>query len=294
MEAEEKQQEEKKQIVCCRLLGNCKCDKYVAAGIKLKKGDFCIVENDKVLDSAMVNSKPFYSDEVNGVSSLKKVVRKATDEDVKKMKGNRVREAEIMKTAADKVKSKNLQMKIVSVDYAFDNSKIIFYFIADGRIDFRELVKDLAYEFRARIEMRQIGVRDQARMYHGFGHCGRELCCSSFLEEFEPVTIKMAKTQNLTLNPNKLSGFCGRLMCCLMYEYSAYRETNRNLPKYGKRVRLADGQIGRVRKINTMTKKLLLELEDTKFVTVNVDEVTIEKSQPKEPASKEDKDRSKE
>ena len=138
----------------------------------------------------------------------------------------------------------------------------------DGRIDFRELVKDLAYEFRARIEMRQIGVRDQARMYNGFGHCGRELCCSSFLEEFEPVTIKMAKTQNLTLNPNKLSGVCGRLMCCLMYEYSSYREINRNLPKYGKKVRLPDGQIGRVRKINTMSKKLLLELIDLEIENI--------------------------
>ena len=283
---EEKPQEEKSQIVCCRLLGNCKCDKYVLTGINLKKGDFCIVENDKVLDSAMVSSKPFYSDEGKDVSSLRRVVRKATDDDVKKMKGNRVREAEIMKKAVEKIKDKNLQMKIVSIDYAFDNSKIIFYFIADGRIDFRELVKDLAYEFRARIEMRQIGVRDQARMYNGFGHCGRELCCSSFLEEFEPVTIKMAKTQNLTLNPNKLSGVCGRLMCCLMYEYSSYRETNRNLPKYGKRVKVADGQIGRVRKINTMTKKLLLEMEDGKYINVSADEVTIEKSQPKDTASK--------
>ncbi|RMF92748.1 MAG: hypothetical protein D6734_11655, partial [Candidatus Schekmanbacteria bacterium] len=269
--------EEREEIIYCRLLGSCRSQKYLTQGVSLRKGDFCIVEGDKGQDAALVSSKPFYADENDEIQSLKKIIRKATDEDLKKIQENKAKEPEILAKAMEKVREKNLQMKIVRIDVAFDNSKIVFYFIADGRIDFRELVKDLAYEFRTRIEMRQIGVRDQARMYSGFGHCGRELCCRSFLEEFEPVTIKMAKAQNLTLNPSKLSGVCGRLMCCLMYEYSTYREINRNLPKYGKKVRTRDGQVGKVRKINTMTKKILIELEDNTFITVDADDVTPEK-----------------
>ncbi len=275
MEAEEKQQEEGREIICCRLVGSCKSNEYLLNGVQIQRDDFCIVDSDKGLEAAIVSSKVFVADEKKDIKSLKKVLRKATDEDMKKLGDCRRREKEVMEKALKKVNDKKLAMKIVNIECSFDNSKIVFYFTADGRIDFRELVKDLAYEFRTRIEMRQIGVRDQARMCNGFGHCGRQLCCTSFLEEFEPVTIKMAKAQNLTLNPNKLSGVCGRLMCCLIYEYSSYREVNRNLPKYGKKVELPDGKIGIVRKINTLAKKLLLELEDNSYITTDAEDVKL-------------------
>ncbi|MBI5375985.1 MAG: stage 0 sporulation protein [Candidatus Schekmanbacteria bacterium] len=269
--------EETPEIIRTRLIGCCKLYHFITAGIKLKKGDYCIVEVDKGQDAAIVTSDPFIPHKGTDISSFKKVIRKATDDDVKKIETHKEKEREVLRKAGDKVESRNLQMKIVRVDTSFDDSKIIFYFIADGRIDFRELVKDLAYEFRTRIEMRQIGVRDQARIIGGYGHCGRELCCSSFLEEFEPVSIKMAKAQNLTLNPNKLSGICGRLMCCLMYEYTTYKEINRDLPKYGKKVTLHDGRTGKVRKVNTITRKLIVELEDTTMVTVDADDLDVEK-----------------
>ena len=175
------------------------------------------------------------------VAPLKKVVRIATEEDIRRAEHNEKREAEAFRVCQEKVAKHKLEMKLVSVEYTFDNSKIIFYFTANGRVDFRELVKDLASVFKMRIELRQIGVRDEAKMLGGLGSCGRPICCGTFLGDFQPVYIKMAKEQHLSLNPTKISGPCGRLMCCLKYEQDCYSQTLKKLPKVGKDIVTPDG-----------------------------------------------------
>ena len=175
------------------------------------------------------------------VSPLKKIVRIATEEDEKKHDENEKKKKKALEICQEKIKKHNLEMKLIDVEYTFDNNKIIFYFIADGRVDFRELVKDLAAVFRMRIELRHIGVRDEAKMLGGIGSCGRSLCCSSWLSDFEPVSIKMAKVQNLSLNPTKISGICGRLMCCLKYENDIYNELRKGLPDNGEKVKTKSG-----------------------------------------------------
>ena len=184
----------------------------------------------------------FDIDEESMNQPLKKVLRLATDEDLKKAEINKSKESDAFKICAQKIKEHNLEMKLTEVEYAFDGSKILFYFTADGRIDFRDLVKDLASIFKTRIELRQIGVRDEAKLIGGLGICGRKLCCSTFLGEFAPVSIKMAKEQNLSLNPTKISGTCGRLMCCLKYEEEAYQDLLKNTPKPGAFVKTPDGK----------------------------------------------------
>lgn len=191
-------------------------------GIELNKNDFAIVETSRGQEFGEVVIGPKQVDESEVVQPLKKVLRKADEEDCQRILENRRKEEEAFDTALQKIAEHNLEMKLVDVEYTFDRSKIIFYFTADGRVDFRELVKDLASVFRTRIELRQIGVRDEAKMIGGLGPCGRVLCCSTFLGEFEPVSIRMAKDQNLSLNPTKISGICGRLMCCLRFESDAY------------------------------------------------------------------------
>ena len=171
-------------------------------------------------------------DESEVVSPLKKVIRIATEEDDQKMISNKEKEAKAFQICLEKIQKRNLPMKLTNVEYTFDNSKIIFFFTADGRVDFRELVKDLASIFRTRIELRQIGVRDQAKMLGGIGICGRPLCCHTFLGDFAPVSIKMAKEQNLSLNPTKISGICGRLLCCLKYENDVYIQNRKELDAY--------------------------------------------------------------
>lgn len=191
-------------------------------GIELKKNDFAIVETSRGQEFGEVVIGPKLIEESEVVHPLKKVLRRADEEDCQKILENRQKEEEAFDTALQKIEEHNLEMKLVDVEYTFDRSKIIFYFTADGRVDFRELVKDLAAVFRTRIELRQIGVRDEAKMIGGLGPCGRMLCCNTFLGEFEPVSIRMAKDQNLSLNPTKISGICGRLMCCLRFESDAY------------------------------------------------------------------------
>jgi len=176
------------------------------------------------------------------VAPLKSVIREATEEDVLHNKDNKEKEIEAFKICLKKIEKHKLDMKLIDVEYTFDNNKILFYFTAEGRIDFRELVKDLASVFRTRIELRQIGVRDEAKMMGGIGICGLKLCCKSFLGEFQPVSIKMAKEQGLSLNPTKISGNCGRLMCCLKYEHEAYEELLRRMPKVGAIIETAEGQ----------------------------------------------------
>lgn len=191
---------------------------------------------------------------------LKKVTRAATEADLKKIEENRQKEERAFKIAQEKIALCGLDMKLVEVEYAFDGSKILFYFTADGRVDFRELVKELAGVFRTRIELRQIGVRDEAKMLGGLGICGRPFCCNSFLGEFQPVSIKMAKEQGLSLNPTKISGACGRLMCCLKYEQEAYEDLLRTTPKAGAVVQTADGR-GKVTEVNLLTGMLKVHLE---------------------------------
>lgn len=201
--------------------------------LDIKKGDFVVVETARGIEfgECVVGKKELQEGEI--VAPLKNVIRKALEEDIDINRINKEKEDEAFKVCLEKIKSHNLTMKLIDVEYTFDNNKVIFYFTADGRVDFRELVKDLAAIFRTRIELRQIGVRDEAKMTGGLGPCGRSLCCSTFLGEFAPVSIKMAKEQNLSLNPTKISGICGRLMCCLNYEQETYEGIRKRLPKVG-------------------------------------------------------------
>lgn len=202
-------------------------------GLEIKKGDFVVVETARGIEfgECVIGIKEI--SEADVVAPLKNVVRKAETEDIEKNADNKKKEEEAFQLCLEKILKHQLNMKLIDVEYTFDNNKVIFYFTADGRVDFRELVKDLAAVFRTRIELRQIGVRDEAKMTGGLGPCGRTLCCSTFLGEFAPVSIKMAKEQNLSLNPTKISGICGRLMCCLNYEQETYEEIRKRLPKVG-------------------------------------------------------------
>ncbi|KGN02344.1 stage 0 sporulation protein [Clostridium novyi A str. 4570] len=200
-------------------------------GIDIKNGDCVIVETVRGVEfgHCVIGPKQITEDAV--VTPLKNVIRKATEEDIEKDRENKEKQKEALEICLSKIEKHDLPMKLIDVEYTFDNNKIIFYFTAEGRVDFRELVKDLAAVFRTRIELRQIGVRDEAKMIGGLGPCGRSMCCSSFLGDFVPVSIKMAKEQNLSLNPTKISGICGRLMCCLNYEQETYEEIKKELPK---------------------------------------------------------------
>lgn len=234
--------------------------------IELVKDDYCIVETVKGIEYAQVVSDIRDVDDARITVPLRKVLRKATDADIKQVADNDDKEKNAYRIAQEKILEHGLDMKLTDVEYAFDNSKIVFFFVAEQRVDFRDLVKDLAGIFRTRIELRQIGVRDEARSLGGFGSCGRPLCCSEFLSDFVPVSIKMAKEQNLSLNPTKISGVCGRLMCCLKYEEEAYEELNSTMPALGDYVATNDGMRGEVSGINVLRQiaKVLVEVGDDK------------------------------
>lgn len=239
----------------------------------LKRGDHVIVETVRGIEYGEVVqvNKQFGEDEV--VLPLKTILRVADQKDADIVRDNRLAAVDAKAVCEEKIREHQLEMKLVDVEYTFDRNKVIFYFTAEGRIDFRELVKDLASVFRTRIELRQIGVRDEAKLLSGIGPCGRVLCCSSFLGEFEPVSIKMAKDQNLSLNPNKISGVCGRLMCCLKYENDTYEELKRDLPDVGKRIKIPEGD-GRVIGLNILDQLIQVELHDrTRVVTYTIDEL---------------------
>lgn len=224
---------------------------------------------------AVIPNREVPDDEI--VAPLKKVMRIASTEDAKHSEDNRRKEKEAFSSCLQKIKDHNLYMKLIDVEYTFDNNKILFYFTADGRVDFRELVKDLAAVFKTRIELRQIGVRDESKMMGGIGVCGRVLCCSSYLGEFQPVSIKMAKEQGLSLNPTKISGTCGRLMCCLKYEQDAYEEIIRRIPKAGAIVDTPDGQ-GVVMDISLLKEIVKVRLDkgnDSDLRLYKVDEVKV-------------------
>ena len=214
---------------------------FSPADFNIKRGQYVIVETARGIEfgECVIGIKEISEEEI--VSPLKSVIRIADEKDIQKHRDNKAKEIEALDICLKKIREHNLDMKLIDVEYTFDNNKVIFYFTADGRVDFRELVKDLATIFKTRIELRQIGVRDEAKMVGGLGPCGRPLCCSTFLGDFASVSIKMAKEQNLSLNPTKISGICGRLMCCLNYEQSTYEEIRKRLPKVGSTVKTEYG-----------------------------------------------------
>ena len=233
---------------------------------EMEVGSHAIVETARGIEYGTVLIAPREVADDQVIQPLKPVIRVATEEDTKTVERNREREKSAYKTCQEKIAKHGLEMKLVQAEYTFDNNKLLFYFTADGRIDFRELVKDLASVFRNRIEMRQIGVRDETKMLGGIGICGRELCCCSYLSDFVPVSIKMAKEQNLSLNPTKISGVCGRLMCCLKNEEETYEYLNSRLPGIGDAVTTSTGEVGEVQSVNVLRQKVkvLIEVDDGK------------------------------
>lgn len=234
-------------------------------GIELKQEDHVVVETTRGVEYGEVVVAPKEVPDEEVVAPLKQVLRKATTEDDQQVQANREKEKKAFHIAVEKIVAHELPMKLISVEQTFDGNKIIFYFTAEGRIDFRELVKDLAAVFRTRIELRQIGVRDEAKMVGGLGCCGRELCCASWLADFAPVSIRMAKEQNLSLNPTKISGICGRLMCCLKYENDVYEEAKAGYPEIGTLVMSPDGE-GKIVTINIFRKTVSIELHESKAI----------------------------
>lgn len=240
---------------------------FNAGDLDLAPHDRVLVETDRGVAMATVVHPPVERSDEESPPGLVTVMRIATPDDMEILKRNALKEKEAHDFCNRRIKERAMEMKLVRVEYLFDGSKAIFYFTADGRVDFRVLVKDLAHTFHTRIEMRQIGVRDESKMVGGIGICGRELCCCSWLRDFQPVSVKMAKEQNLALNPSKISGQCGRLLCCLDYEYDTYCALRKNLPKCGKRVR-TDAASGVVDKLNILTGILTLKQDDGKLIQV--------------------------
>ena len=233
---------------------------------ELSRGCHVIVETARGLEYGFVVGPPMEVDEKDITQPLKPVIRISTEEDDRREQKNREREREAFWICRERIQKRGLEMKLIDAEYTFDNSKVLFYFTADGRVDFRELVKDLAGVFRTRIELRQVGVRDETKILGGYGSCGRPLCCHTWLSDFVPVSIKMAKEQNLSLNPGKISGVCGRLMCCLKNEAETYEELNKTLPHPGDEVEAADGMNGLVESVNILrqTARIIVEVDDEK------------------------------
>ncbi|MCU0666844.1 MAG: stage 0 sporulation family protein [Candidatus Omnitrophica bacterium] len=260
---------EKTIMVRLRACGQvCTCS---GASLDIKEGCLVIVEHDRGIDYGKVVSpnEPTVANSAKEI--IKKIVRQAAEADVKQIEENKIRAKEAFTSCVKKIEEHKLDMKLVAAEYSFDRTKIIFYFTASGRVDFRELVKDLAKVFKARIELRQIGVRDEARLFGGIGSCGRELCCRKFLKDFEPVTIKMAKEEGLPLNPPKISGLCGRLMCCLSYEYDTYKALSKGLPREGEKLTCPQGK-GKVISVNVFKRKATLELEEGGYAELDFNE----------------------
>lgn len=246
--------------------------------VEIKKNDYVIVETARGIEFGEVVVGPKDISEEDIVAPLKDVIRTVTEEDRQRHEENKVKEKEALEVCLEKITGHQLEMKLIDVEYTFDNNKVIFYFTADGRVDFRELVKDLASIFKTRIELRQIGVRDESKMLGGIGTCGKSLCCSSWLGDFEPVSIKMAKEQSLSLNPTKISGICGRLFCCLKYEYDMYQEILDKLPGIGSIVLTPDGE-GTVIETNVLLEKVKVKIKNPSDNTeelkiCNITEVT--------------------
>jgi cell fate regulator YaaT (PSP1 superfamily) len=245
---------------------------FDAADFTLQPGDRVVVETDRGKALGTVIRPPGETPPEEVPDNLKKVLRMATAKDLEMAASSEAKETDAFRFCLERIRSRGMEMKLVSAEYLFDGSKIIFYFTADGRVDFRELVKDLAHHFHTRIEMRQIGVRDEAKITGGIGVCGRELCCCTFLTSFAPVSVKMAKEQGLALNPNKISGQCGRLLCCLNYEYDTYRDLKKGLPKCGCKVQVKE-QTGEVVSQNILAHTVTVKLPDNRSVEVGPEEI---------------------
>ncbi|MBQ4630667.1 MAG: stage 0 sporulation family protein [Clostridia bacterium] len=261
---------------------------FDAGNLVLKAGDHVIVETSRGVEygTVVIAKKSVTDDEI--VPPLKKILRKANDSDEKAMEENKKREREAFEVCQEKIRSHNLEMKLIDVEYTFDHNKVLFYFTADGRVDFRDLVRDLAGVFKTRIELRQIGVRDESKMMGGLGICGRQLCCNLFLSDFVPVSIKMAKEQNLSLNPTKISGTCGRLMCCLKHEQEVYESIAKTTPGVGSIVKTEDGK-GQVTAVSPLKGIVTVaiekgeekELKDFKVEDVKILKKTVIKNDEK-------------
>ena len=251
----------------------------------VKRGDHVIVETARGIEYGTVVGDPKEVEDDKVIQPLKPVLRIATARDTEQENANKQKEREAFKICLEKIKKHKLDMKLIDAEYTFDNNKVLFYFTADGRIDFRELVKDLASVFKTRIELRQIGVRDETKIMGGIGICGRTLCCHAHLSEFVPVSIKMAKEQNLSLNPTKISGMCGRLMCCLKHEEETYEYLNKKLPNVGDYVTTDDGLKGEVHSVNVLRQlvKVLIENNDEKEIReYKVEQLRFKKRHRKE------------
>ena len=260
---------------------------YFSPGkLKIRSGDHVIVETARGIEYGYVVMGVKDVDDEKVVQPLKSVIRLATEQDDHQSEANRQKEKEAFAICLEKIRKHGLDMKLIDAEYTFDNNKVLFYFTADGRIDFRELVKDLASVFKTRIELRQIGVRDETKILGGYGICGRELCCHAHQSEFLPVSIKMAKEQNLSLNPAKISGMCGRLMCCLKHEQETYEELNSRLPGIGDGVTARDGSKGEVSSVNVLrqTVKVIVTLdnEEKEIREYRVDELRFKPRRRKE------------
>jgi cell fate regulator YaaT (PSP1 superfamily) len=249
------------EVIQVKLRESGKITYFAPGGMRFKAGDNVIVEADRGLDYGQILSDTEAILESNLEEPLRKIIRKANPWDMHQIDKNKKKIKEVMDSCSRKIRDRKLTMKLIDAEFSFDRSKIVFYFTAEGRVDFRDLVKDLASAFKTRIELKQIGVRDEAKMLGGLGPCGRALCCATHLKDFEPVTIKMAKEQNLPLNPTKISGLCGRLMCCLGYEYSMYKDLMKGLPREGEVIKTPRGN-AKVISINALRRAAVAELED--------------------------------
>ena len=258
----------------------------------IKQGDNVIVETARGVEFGRVVSGPREVKDEEVVQPLKSVIRPANDQDRKTVEKNKQKEKEAFKICLEKIRKHKLEMKLIDVEYTFDGNKILFYFTADGRIDFRELVKDLAAVFRTRIELRQIGVRDETKIRGGIGICGRPLCCSTYLTEFSAVSIKMAKEQNLSLNPTKISGVCGRLMCCLTNEEETYEVLNSQLPSTGDTVTTKDGLTGVVHSLSVLRRRVKvvvnLDNDEKEIREYQADDLKFRPRRKKQKVSKEE------
>jgi len=255
------------EVAQVRLREGGKTQYFELGNTRPKIADMVIVEADRGFDYGEVISAVESISEITEEEPLRKILRIALPADLDQIKKNREKTKEAFTTCQKKIIEHGLKMKLIEAEYTFDRSKLLFYFTAEGRVDFRELVKDLARIFKARIELKQIGVRDEARLLGGFGPCGKALCCATFLKDFEPVTIKMAKEQNLPLNPAKISGVCGRLMCCLGYEHKLYAELLKALPKEGEKINI-EGVSGKIVSINALKRSVTVDCGEGKFVEI--------------------------
>ena len=251
-----------KEVVGVRFRPNGRIYYFDPGDFHIEAGTDVVVETVQGIEFGTCVQGRTQIEEENRLKELKPILRVANDYDRRQIETNKRKSQEAFDTCVEKIKEHNLDMKLISAEYTFDGNKVLFYFTADGRVDFRELVRDLAGVFKTRIELRQIGVRDEAKMSGGIGMCGRELCCNSYLPEFVPVSIKMAKEQNLSLNPTKISGVCGRLMCCLKYEQETYEYLNSKMPGVGDEVTTLEGVVGKVDAVNVMRQTVRIIITD--------------------------------